>query len=412
MAMASDHVIDLVSSSSSSDNEDDLAQARGLDDDVDEPLPVAEYGDASKLLSRALESAIVDLESEESEEDEALPRPPEAYDDDDAYVASQPSSMEDDDAEDGGRREEGEISGDDIAGEDDDLKEKQLHAESLREVLVAQRKADALRKMQQAMAQRKKPKKKKKRKLSADASPHTFVKRQVFMEAPADGFLRVHRHGMVESLPGMYHDASMLPTRFMHPPPYPADVAQVNTGSPVQAMAPPLPPSPEPVFDLESLRKAALSSVGKRPPPIKVEEPVAKMALGPSSLTKPSKYLWTNPQLQVPRKKPLTALSQTIVINLSMDECERARQLVGDCIEPDDPIARLKQKIAAREEALRQGRKSAAPSPESSPPPVASPPSTGDEVELAEANIGRLEERIRELRQRIALKTLEVPSVV
>ncbi|KDO32608.1 hypothetical protein SPRG_03082 [Saprolegnia parasitica CBS 223.65] len=410
MAMASHHVIDLVSSSSS-DNEDDLAHDCGPDDDVDEPLPVAEYGDASKLLSRALESAIVDLESEESEEDEALPQPPEA--EDDAYVASQPSSIEDDD-EDGGRREEGEISGDDVAGEDDDLKEKQLHAESLREVLVAQRKADALRKMQLAMAQRKKPKKKKKRKLSADVSPHAFVKRQVFMEAPADGFLRVHRHGMVESLPGMYRDASMLPTRFMHPPPYAADVAQqpVHTGSPMRAIPPPLPPSPEPAFDLESLRKAALSSVGKRPPPIKVEEPVTKMALGPSSLTKPSKYLWTNPQLQVARKKPLTALSQTIVINLSMDECERARQLVGDCTEPDDPIAKLKQKIAVREEALRQGRKSAAPSPESSPPPVASPPSTGDDVELAEANIGRLEARIHELRQRIALKTLEVPSVV
>ncbi|OQR92377.1 hypothetical protein THRCLA_08719 [Thraustotheca clavata] len=486
-------VIDLVSSSSS--DEETQAIPHEIIEEEDEPLPIP--SSHTIALAAALESALVDLESEESEEDEALPRlrtiSALESDEDEAFgavaISNETKEVEKPIALAPAVKEEGEISGDDADAPQDALwKEKKLQAECLREVIVAQRKAEAIKKMNKSLSMRKKPKKKRKRKLSASASPDVFNKRQVVMESATDSILRVHRHGMVENLTP-YHGSPLLPSPhapppFMpplpvyHPPPLPSSL----TASPAKTATAPLPASsplkkdPD-AFDLESLRKAVLRSKKKAASVDSANEqastgeattiadtpspplPVQKMVLGPSSLSKASKYQWTNPQLH--QKRPLTALTQTLVINLSMDDCERARELDGsESVEQEDPIAKLKQKIAEREEALRQGKKiSAAPSPQvsavpspepsaypspkafaapspepsTSPSPKASaalspepsansspkgsmapspqaspePPVPVDDVKYAEAQIARLAARIRELKQRIAAKTIQ-----
>ncbi|KAF0695960.1 Aste57867_13267 [Aphanomyces stellatus] len=114
-----------------------------------------------------------------------------------------------------------------------------------------------------------------------------------------------------------------------------------------------------------------------------------KMALGPNK--------WN--------KKPLTACSQTLVINLSLQDCEEMRRRhaqVQMSIEEGDPIMQLKQKIAAREEELLRKAANKVPSPPSVEKPMA-PPAT-EAVAVAQSHVTRLEKRIRELKQLIAQK--------
>ncbi|RHZ13718.1 hypothetical protein DYB37_006474 [Aphanomyces astaci] len=171
----------------------------------------------------------------------------------------------------------------------------------------------------------------------------------------------------------------------------------------------------------------------------------SKMALGPPHVMK-----WPRPShaSSPPRSsglKPLTACSQTVVIQLSTADCNNMRrrmQQVESMEKEANPIATLKLKIAARETELLLRKqqqhvvKSMGPptleqATPPSPPPLPSPalltssptrdgdieigprtaaavvsPTMLDPVAVAESHIGRLEKRIGELKHLISQKEL------
>ncbi|ETW02759.1 hypothetical protein, variant [Aphanomyces invadans] len=209
---------------------------------------------------------------------------------------------------------------------------------------------------------------------------------------------------------------------------------------------------------IPSVAASTLEPSRSPPPPLaQAAQPFrsSKMVLGPNTS---SNSLPNNAS----SLKPLTACTQTVVIQLSIEDCNAMRrrmQQVQSLEKESDPIANLKQKIAAREVELLMRKKSstvltpssksneaATTPPTSSPPPstaqdsplpssdasttpaspaandasVPLPPTatnvtsavastmTMDPVAVAQSHIHRLEKRIGELKHLISQKEMLV----
>ncbi|CAK4696949.1 unnamed protein product [Aphanomyces euteiches] len=429
----------------------------------DEPFATIKQSPRPRMVTigSALESVLQDLESEEDEAFESHSvqnhHKPEAIDlsqeDDEENISPTdiPSNNEHIDDPYAGStnemvmkskyasvpdREEGELSDDSNFADDESLQQKQMEATYLREAQVAFRKAAMLKMKAVSAPPVLKKKKMKKRKLQDALLPPPMMMgyppalpppRQVHQVAP-ESIVRLHRHVMVDNLA----DAPPPPPSAVFPPlpPPPILIPPPSTYTP-PPLPPPLPPSPpgtksrqvfvpddndDMLMDLESLRAAVKQSVKKvketpketnhanvspepsppstaGPPTVVKDFPVpSKMALGPNSK-------WT------PRvKKPLTACTQTLVINLSPEDCDEMRRRNQEQQMPlDDPILSLKLKIAAREQELRKKqpdtKKTSVPATTATDPAV-----IPDAVAVAKSHINRLEKRIDELKQLISIK--------
>ncbi|RLO01010.1 hypothetical protein DYB28_010831, partial [Aphanomyces astaci] len=379
----------------------------------DEPFqPVVEHREDVTTTSvvnvaSALESVLKDLESEEDADDEAAPppsshhpqtTPPYAIDlsqDDDvvvndghstddaasAFFTSMSAVLMKSKYEEGSstdafaNREEGELSDDPSQLEQDaSWRQKQLEATYLREAQVARRQAALRAKTLSSPSiyppMSKRQQKKLKRKLhesmsytAPTPSPLTTVRPLWIIQSTLS-----HIH-MVE------HDES-VPTASAAVTP-PVDITPTNSNGHLDDLS-----------LLETLRNAVKRSVKKAkapPPPEQNAAPIvgrqlgrtdesppadmpaadvpstafpcgsSKMALGPPHVMK-----WPRPShaSSPPRSsglKPLTACSQTVVIQLSTADCNNMRrrmQQVESMEKEANPIATLKLKIAARETEL------------------------------------------------------------
>ncbi|RHY30296.1 hypothetical protein DYB32_004439 [Aphanomyces invadans] len=364
-------------------------------------------------------------------------------------------------------REEGELSDDPSQLETDELwQQKQLEATYLREAQVAHRQA-SLRQLVKASPSTQIPptmSKKKQRKLKRKLQEAASM-------ASGGGLYNPNNESTISSTPpdvDPSEDLSLLESlrnavkrslkkpKVMSSPSAPQDNGEGNKTVESELLT--ASPSCASPSRIPSVAASTLEPSRSPPPPLaQAAQPFrsSKMVLGPNTS---SNSLPNNAS----SLKPLTACTQTVVIQLSIEDCNAMRrrmQQVQSLEKESDPIANLKQKIAAREVELLMRKKSstvltpssksneaATTPPTSSPPPstaqdsplpssdasttpaspaandasVPLPPTatnvtsavastmTMDPVAVAQSHIHRLEKRIGELKHLISQKEMLV----